>query len=418
MLNSLARLPRLIGRPASNIVYIPQIDGLRAIAVLFVLCWHASLRAARYTDDLSQSGVRSRSLYSFVPHGDMGVALFFFISGFIIAKPFLAQRVTGIWQFYLRRVRRIYPPYALILLVSFLALQVLGEKPHKAFAFYATHVPLGSSLLLSLSYLNGLVSDGSSRLLPPAWSLEIEMQFYLLAPFIVGWYAIGRRKQKRLYMCCAIAFFLVIANALMFLHPFDSRYRFGLLKHLYLFLAGIVAADLSPVDISAGTRFEAKGDSVFAAGLFLLVAIGYWFTQVDAHPAGGLWSFTADLGTLVGVSGVYYGAMYGTRTRRLLSWEWLCLVGAMCYSVYLVHLPVMQAVSDKVLRPINIHNPYLIWFVWMSLLIATSVVAASFYYVLVERPFMGSWARKPHRGTTQPTGDRGVALRDVHPELL
>lgn len=410
MLNSLARLPNLIGRPASSIAYVPQIDGLRAIAVLFVLCWHSSLRAARYADDLAQSGIRIRSLYSYVPHGDIGVALFFFISGFIIAKPFLAHRVTGLRQFYLRRFRRIYPPYALILLVSFLALQVLGEKPHKAFAFYANHIPLSSSLLLSLCYLNGLVSDGSSRLLPPAWSLEIEIQFYLLAPLILGWYAIGLRKQRRIYMCLTITWFLVVANALMCSHPFDSRYRFGFLKHLYLFLAGIVAADTSSDHIEGGKPFRARGDLIFAVGLLLLITIGYWFTQVDAHPAGGLWSFTADLGTLLGVLAVYYGAMYGRRTRRLLAWKWLCLIGTMCYSIYLVHLPLMQAVSEKFLRPFNMSNGYLLWFAWMSILISTSIVTASFYYLLVERPFMGSWNGTRGEAVNRSTDERAVAL--------
>jgi peptidoglycan/LPS O-acetylase OafA/YrhL len=381
-------LPEIIGRPQSSIAYIPQLDGLRALAILLVLIWHSSLRAARYVDDLHASGVPARSFYFFFPHGEIGVALFFFVSGFVIAKPFLAGKVPDAVRFYLRRLRRIYPPYLFIIVITFLLLGPLNFNPGHVSAYQPGEVSKLHSFLLSLVYLHSLVLDTSSRLLPPAWSLEVEMQFYLLAPLFLRWYSRRNPASRARLLGILVVLSLLLVACVESVYNFDGRYRLGLLKHLDLFLAGILTADLLPSNLrNAATRY---GDWIFCLSTALLIGIGIWLTNVDGHPTAGFWSLLADTSLLLAVTGICYGAMRGKTIAKLLSWHWLCLIGTMCYSIYLIHIPLMQAFSEKVLRHSNLRNPLIIWPLWILVLTLVSLIAAAFYYTLIERPFMGS----------------------------
>ena len=84
---ALARLGRVNSR-----AYIPELDGLRFLAIMFVLVWHSSLRASRYIDASSTTPAGTcRTWFAFFPHGEVGVILFFFISGFVVSQPFVAK---------------------------------------------------------------------------------------------------------------------------------------------------------------------------------------------------------------------------------------------------------------------------------------------------------------------------------------
>src|SRR5258708_25991447 len=100
-------LPRRLGRLTSSGAYVPQIDGLRFLAILPVLFFHAGLRAARITPDPT---VNEALMSAWLPMGGVGVSLFFFISGYIIAYPFLSNRPPRFADFYKRRLLRLGTP--------------------------------------------------------------------------------------------------------------------------------------------------------------------------------------------------------------------------------------------------------------------------------------------------------------------
>ncbi len=159
------------GRSRGSLRYIPQVDGVRFLAILIVFLWHSSLRCDRYVQHLGLG-----SLYHFFPHGEIGVDLFFLVSGVVIAEPLLRRGVRpNFGEFYRKRFRRIYPPYFVSLLLCFLFLALSHHAPEGARSFAASSIPLGASFLASAGYLHSLIFDAPSRLNPPMWSLEIEI---------------------------------------------------------------------------------------------------------------------------------------------------------------------------------------------------------------------------------------------------
>lgn len=87
---------------------------------------------------------------------------------------------------------------------------------------------------------------------------------------------------------------------------------------------------------------------------------------------------------------------------------WFALIGTMCYSIYLTHIVVVQAVSEELLGRVPLHNPWLIWGVWLPVLAVAVFLLALVFYALVERPLMGGgpWFRKRSQAVPAP-----VALR-------
>ena len=169
----LSELPRRIGRVTSSGSYVPEIDGLRFLAIMPVLFFHAGLRGARISSD---PVANEAMLSAWLPMGGLGVSLFFFISGYIISYPFLSNRAPQLSHFYKRRLLRLEPPYIVAMLGCFLVLSLY--TPSRAPNFDFTQAPLWQSLVASLTYTHGLIFGQSPKLNPPAWSLEREMQFY------------------------------------------------------------------------------------------------------------------------------------------------------------------------------------------------------------------------------------------------
>ena len=378
-------LPQRIGRPATRTPYVPQIDGLRFIAIGLVLLWHISLRADRFVDYLNLNGKNIYNWYPWFPHGEVGVALFFFISGYVIAQPFLA-RTSDNWrigQFYLQRFWRIYPPYIVAITICLALVTTSG------FGSATATLPVFNSWLASLFYTHGLIYDTSSRLNPPIWSLEVEIQFYLIAPWLLWLFLRLKNPNLRIttgYLCVAVM--IILAGSLDLLRPFDGRFRYGLIAHMHLFMAGIVTADLVR-NKSALIQINSKlFDLLFAAGIGSLWLIGLYLTEVDAKPGGGwpdiLWNFAL----LAAVLASYFGAMFGRISRKLMGTPWLALIGTMCYSIYLVHVVVIEAVASVFLKKLPVYNSAGIYGLYIFLLIPASLCCGILFYVLIERPFM------------------------------
>src|SRR5215470_18103006 len=179
------RLPTTLSRVTTSTTYVPQIDGLRFLAILPVVLYHAGVRGERFYQNPSGAEV---VMAQYLPHGSLGVSLFFFISGYIIAFPFLSGRPPSLKHFFLRRITRLEPPYIIVMLACFAVLSV-GIAPVEAPNFNFTQAPFWQSLVASLTYSHSLVFGQHPRLNPPTWSLEREIQFYILAPLILYIYS-------------------------------------------------------------------------------------------------------------------------------------------------------------------------------------------------------------------------------------
>ena len=403
-------LPRTLGR-TDVASYMPELDGLRCLAIVFVLVWHASLRAARYLDHAAAPGEHPGNWYAYFPHGEVGVILFFFISGFVVSQPFLL-RPRDQWKvggFYRRRIMRIYSPYLIAITLCFVVLGLVGHVPTDANAFERSSVPLSQSFLASLFYLHGVIFDAPSRLNPPMWSLEIEVAFYAVLPPLMMLYA--RAKARRVRMVALGVFILaaVIASSLLISSlQTDLRLRWGLFYHAYLFLLGVLAADLVGDTMTKPRLKDTAGDLVFVAGMAVLAGIGLAMTRYDARMPGSLYAFVVQALTILSLALVFYGAFHGRRASACLSLPWVRLIGTMCYSIYLTHIIVMTAAGEALGRVLHLHQVWLAYIVFLGVLIPASLVAGLVFYVAVERPFARKMTKNARTAGRRPIGPREV----------
>ncbi|UFN50472.1 acyltransferase [Roseomonas sp. OT10] len=404
LLRSLAAIPARFGRPVASTRYIAQIDGLRFLAIASVLVWHSTLRATRFSD--GSTGSLGESILGWVPHGEVGVALFFFISGFIIAQPFIKGAQRGAWpstpDFYQRRLIRIVPPYLIVMAGCFVLLSSAGQVPN-APSFQGQDASLGQSFAASVLYIHGILFNAPPRLNPPTWSLEIEMQFYLISPLLVWLYLRIRQPRDRAILGVAVLILSMLA-AITAAHVFGEwgRYRWTLLKFFHLFWAGILVADATsrndPLQATPGLRF----DALFVAGL-----AGLAFTGVfERHGATTLPDDPLRIvASMLCAVAVYYGGMRGRIARRLLAVPAIALIGTMCYSVYLVHVPAMHVTAVVVSRIVPLPDSWATMIGLPVLLILVSLLLGFLYYVTVERLFMLlARGRRPPAAAAGPAG--------------
>ena len=179
----------------SHLEYRPDIDGLRAFAVLAVLIFHAFPEA--------------------LPGGFVGVDLFFVISGYLISSIIFLQLRTGsftIAKFYERRIRRIFPSLAVVLLVCLIAgfYLLLADEYRQL----AAHTAAGAGFvanLLSWSEASYFDKAADTKPLLHLWSLGIEEQFYILWPLLVAWFLKPNLQKyfKWLFIVLIVASFVV-----------------------------------------------------------------------------------------------------------------------------------------------------------------------------------------------------------------
>lgn len=320
--------------------HLGYVDGLRALAALAVLWTHGIACANRMCAGI-HDGWRDT--------GDRGVELFFVVSGFCLAYPFLARRQAGrplnldYLKFMVRRFSRIIPPYYVILFIlGLFALTPIGYPGNASLS----PIPAG---LAAVTFLRDLVFDTSGwQLFNLAfWTLGVEMHWYFVCPLLI-----------LLYVRAPAAFLLTmpLLYALSFFPPFGLPHVFELAT-LPCFMLGILAADLS-FDRKRALRYS----------LYVLPAVAFIegvLHQVPKDFADPGWHLLPFLLVVMAASGPL---------ARFFSSRAMVLVGFASYSIYLVHLPVLGFFERRGITS------------WAATLIALACGFLFWYYV--ERPFL------------------------------
>lgn len=313
-LNSL--FANLIRKPQSG-KFIPFLDGMRFLAIMPVIFQHASERLHKY-GTFPELSAPEHWLSFLISRGTVGVFLFFAISGFILSLPFAQGRTREPYSEYLkRRLFRIEPPFLLWMTVFAFVLLIKGDYPGGE---------LVRHFLATITYTHQILYGEYSIINPVAWSLEVEIQFYLIAPFLAtAYFGVKHVTERRAALIWAIFCFMVLQHGLDWhLMP----YKASLLGQLPHFLIGMLAADLYTRPLS---WFK---NSYAWDVLFPVLAIVLAFT------------WTEELGKMllfeVALLLVFIASIYGRLTRRFLSLNWVVIIGGMCYSLYLIHLPLLE----------------------------------------------------------------------------
>jgi peptidoglycan/LPS O-acetylase OafA/YrhL len=359
--------------------YRPDVDGLRAVAVLPVVIFHAFPET--------------------IPGGFLGVDIFFVISGFLITgilRDELAAGRFSILGFYERRVRRIFPALFTVLAATTL-LAVAVMMPVDLREYFDTL--LGATLFSSnfVFWQQSGYFDTAAELKPllHTWSLAVEEQFYIFFPPLL-WLAWRFRLAAAMAWLGLIGSFAFAILALR--NHADLAYYLIPSRAWELMIGAIIALGAVP-DLSKLGRAEGAIRQVIAVLGLALIVIGFFtvdeFSKVPGFPA---------LLPCVGAAALIYagtGAARPTWPARLLSLKPFVFVGLISYSLYLWHWPLLALA-----RYVNIDV--------LSTSQATAAVIAAFLcawlsWRYVERPFR----RGAHHHAAEPAARRQGSRRAV-----
>ena len=358
----------MLRRITSGANFIPQIDGLRFFAIALVVLLHV--------EDMG------RDTFGGTAHwfqlGGRGVPLFFVISGFILALPFAKHYLNreakvDLKKYYWRRLTRLEPPYILNILFLFILFHLIH--------LHQSHGDIGwSHLWASLTYAHNQIFQGSSTFNPVAWSLEIEVQFYVLMPLLARIYTLGK-------FCRPVLVLLIIGFSALRFGPHPHAIDMSVIGNFQFFAAGLLLADLYVRGLPRKSLWW-DGASLCLWPAVLLVP-------------GDL--FMAAL-PLVCIA-LYVAAFAGPISSSILSLSPLTTIGGMCYSIYLFHFQILSWASR------HASSSGLFW----CLSIACTMGFCTAFFLLVERPCMRpDWPRTLLnfiRGTPDSTDKDTVAVR-------
>ena len=385
--------PTRFRRPVTTGAYRPEIDGLRFFAIAGVVLGHLFERLDRF---FPQFDALLRSP-PFVPFAgvDMrhGVYLFFAVSGFIIASQAAKARASTLSAPFLkayfgRRVLRIEPPYMILLVATWAVVGLTGFVPDGTRQFDTPPASLTVSLISGLFYVHDLVWGSLPRLFPPGWTLEVEVQFYLIAPLVFwAWFKLVDTRAK----IAVGALVFVVALALAASTPASAgpvSLTYSLLRHFDFFWIGIAIAGLRPAIERAMAR--APGWAATALGLAGLAALLGW-----PNPSAGFTDWlTSRLALDCGILAVFTSVLAPVSSvRAFCTLPWISLIGGACYSLYLTHLQIIQVLTALAARRLpDASTPALI--ALMAVALIAVLIVGLLYYVAVERVFMAPhWHR-------------------------
>ncbi|HTW31009.1 MAG TPA: acyltransferase [Candidatus Sulfotelmatobacter sp.] len=349
--------------------FIPQIDGLRFVAIASVVFFHIYSALERgaipppftFDDDLSKRGVE----------------LFFAISGFILGVPFASHHLlhapnVKLKAYFLRRLTRLEPPYFLSFPVWMLMQWVVFRRPLRDMAPH---------LLANSVYMHNLVFGAfPGAVNSVAWSLEVEVQFYVLVPLLSLIFVIAAPRLRRAVILATMAVVAVISLPLYR----TLHFHYSIAYYLPFFLAGFLVCDLYL------TRKGADGsDNWTPSYLWDAAALCLW--PLIWFPGKYLDHLLLPFVIVV----LYLAAFRGRICSFILRQPFLTNIGGMCYSIYLFHFPVIYAVKHQTAYW-HIGNNFWAFFALQCCFILPAVLFfCGAFFVLIERPCMDrDWPKK------------------------
>ncbi len=358
--------------------WLPFVQGLRAVAVLAVVTYHAGLP---------------------VGGGFVGVDMFFVISGFVITamleREWSKHGRIRFGNFYLRRFRRLTPALAVVVCVtlvgSLLFLSPLGPQQT------AAYTGLGAMFIAANAVIAGTTggyfdAPAESNPLLHTWSLSVEEQFYLVFPVLlaIAW-LLGRRKVRHFWayffiaVILGLSFFVAylgsdgtehspfISSLLGFYSPFSRAWEFAVGA-----LIALIGANWRRLGRAGGTVATILG--------VIAVFASFWLIS-SATPFPGPWTLMPVLGTGLLLIG---GLASNTLISRVLASRPLLWVGDRSYSIYLWHWPFI--VFAATLWPDN--------FTAVLIACAVSVIPAWASYRWIEQPIRNRTFTRPRLTAT------------------
>lgn len=381
--------------------HIPALDGLRALAALAVVATHVGF---------ATGFVRADLLGSVVARLDVGVPLFFALSGFLLLRPWLVvplgtgTHTPALGTYAIRRLARIAPAYWIVLTVVLIIASQGWIRDQFATDAVVDPASVATHLVVGQGFTEQYFSNFAQT-----WSLTTEVAFYIVLP-LLGWLLVRSTRRlgspearyRHLRACCLGAVVLGLATAayattdLPLASPALAR---SIIGHADWFAVGIWAAAYELTPTRTAPRLSLRpGDSFALAGVCLLVAaspLGGPVTLADstafqALVREGMFAAVAALTLTAALHGV--GA--SSSTVRFLEWRPMRWLGDRSYAIFLWHLVVMFGVMTIANVDLFTGSFVVIGLVTVIL----SIGLADLSWRLVESPVLDLVHRRSQRG--------------------
>jgi peptidoglycan/LPS O-acetylase OafA/YrhL len=385
---------------------LPELDGLRALAVLMVLTYHVWVLS--YLDSNFHLIMLGQDLTFIFAWGHPGVDLFFILSGFLLFLPFARAFHTkgkspNLKGYFIKRLFRILPAYYLFLFASIFIIYPQQYLASQALPQIAANMFFMQTFMFSTPVYPAIIGV--------TWTLVIEMQFYFVLP-IVAYFFLGKRGYVSLPVVLAIVFiyrFVMLSywNANPTSADFNYFYasEYNLLGVFDNFAIGMVLANFYQSNLingmtERGRKFiDACKKLIWVVPILLLFSLSQYFLwRFDSHQefAWYFFSFFLDITVYTCFAIVMVYVIYHqSRLRNLLRLRYLGIIGVVSYSVYLVHLTVVNQLSGTILFS-SLHG-WDRYFLLMPMTLLISLAIAVVVYLLVEKPFIDkshAWSAK------------------------
>jgi peptidoglycan/LPS O-acetylase OafA/YrhL len=381
-------------------------DGIRGVGMLLVFLTHLFLVA----DPDANSNMRAYGWAAPVlGHIDLGLAAFFVLSGYLIARPFARAYVAGTRRPPLRdyvrnRVLRVVPAFYLFTVLVLLRFGLDGDLRNLPGAETSNWAQVVGQFL----FVQGQAGGRAAIPIGPAWSIGAEVGFYVLIPLsaFVAYRAGSRLNGPGRRAALAVAAIAVLTFVSIALRAYD-KFQFAWLTSppaiMYVFMPGVAVAIVEPLLVGR-LRGNARLARPIAWGAFAaaaLAAVLYAATDYDArqtpiHHALGQRALLAALCTGALVFGLVVLQLGTDRAPRLFGNRIMLWMGARSYSFYLVHFWVLLEIEHVLGQGESIATRAAI-LAAVGLPVTTAIAALS--YRFVERPFLERKRRPVTRGT-------------------
>ncbi len=357
--------------------FIAEIDGLRFIAITSVVLYHLSGFISQKDLNVYKKSWDFSVFEHFILHGHLGIPLFFIVSGFILGIPFANHYFQigspfDLKKYYLRRLTRIEPPYIIVMSVLLFGSVYVART--------LTFQEGIGSYFASLIYSHNIIYNELPLLNGSAWSLEIEIQFYFLAPLLGCLFSIRSRVVRY------ITIILLILAFSIFNHLFHLPFR-SLINFIQFFLTGFLLADL----YTSKKLILSKSKYDFLIGIILFFLMWSFDHKDFSNPSYKFaWAqIQLTLFFFFYYYIIFHKALKGFSARTITN------IGGMCYTIYLLHSPIISLFGNPLMDHSFSQYSHINVAIYSLILLSCVLLISAIYFLTVERPCMDSrWVKK------------------------
>lgn len=365
-------------RSTSSTKFIPEIDGMRFFAIITVVIFHLN---TAYTKELGHTLTETFSILGdttftqigwWIKRLDVGVKVFFAISGFILTIPFAKYyygqgRKIEIKDYFIRRLTRLEPPYVVSLILFFFI---------HLFVLKADISSLLQSFFAGIFYLHTTLLGKPNPINPVTWSLETEAQFYIIVPIMLAGLFYFRNKKITSFLLGGL-FILSVFLKNHFMDITNGHVFHSILVYLINFLVGIILAFGFIINKGFFEKKNYLWDIINVCSIFLM----FYFYK----PQRDLFNIVMlNIGIFIFFISVF--------KSKIINWfysrPWVYTIGGMCYSIYLLHYAFFH-LTLKFTSKIVLFDSYFGNLIIQTLMNLPIVfIISSVFFLLIEKPCM------------------------------